>query len=87
MATTTLTLRLADETRAGLDALARQTGRSTSLLVGEAITAYVARELTIVQEIERGLADMQAERVVPHDDVMAEIDELIEAAEAARRRS
>ncbi|MCB9947549.1 MAG: ribbon-helix-helix protein, CopG family [Rhodospirillaceae bacterium] len=81
MGSTTVTVRLPDATRERLEALARQTHRSTSVLAGEAIADYVERELATVEGIEQALADDDAGRVVPHEDVMSEIDALIDAAE------
>lgn len=57
---------------------------SKSLLTGEAVSADLDRELDVIDDIKRGLADAVAGRVVSHDDAMAEIDAMIEAAEAKR---
>jgi predicted transcriptional regulator len=40
--------------------------RTKSCLAGEAIADFVARELAIIEGIDRGLADMRAGRVLPH---------------------
>ena len=80
MTSTTLTVRLPRELKDRLGELAELTRRSKSFLAGEAIAGYVERELEIVAGIERGLADMRAGRVVPHDQVMADIDATIEGA-------
>jgi len=66
-----------------LPPLSERTRRSPSVLAGEAISACVERELAIIDRIEQGLADMQAARVVPHKDVMAEIDAIVEEARPA----
>lgn len=76
-----MTVRLSRETKAKLAELSQHTRRTKSFLAGEAITDYVERELAIVAGIHRGLADMEAGRVTPHDEVMAELDEIIAAAE------
>ena len=86
MASTTLTVRLTPELKARLDKLAEQTHRTKSFLAGEAIGNYVERELEIVAGIERGLDDMRAGRVVPHEDVMADIEATIKEAETKRRK-
>ena len=39
------------------------------------------REQDIIDGIRRGLADVEAGRVVPHDQAMAEIDALLDEAE------
>ena len=57
-----------------------RTRRSKSFLAGEAIAAYVARELEIIEGVERGLEDMKAGRVVPHDEAMRRIRAVIEKA-------
>ena len=86
MASTTLTVRLTPELKARLGKLAEQTHRTRSFLAGEAIGSYVERELEIVAGIERGLDDMKAGRVVPHEDVMADIEATIKEAETKRRK-
>ncbi len=86
MASTTLTVRLTPELKARLGKLAERTQRTKSFLAGEAIGGYVERELEIVAGIERGLDDMKAGRVVPHEDVMADIDATIKKAKTPRRK-
>lgn len=86
MASTTLTVRLPRELKARLGKLAERTHRTKSFLAGEAIGSYVERELEIVAGIERGLDDMKAGRVVPHEDVMADIDSTINKAKTKRRK-
>jgi predicted transcriptional regulator len=54
-------------------------------MAAEAVTPFVLRDLEIIQGIQRGLADMQAGRVVPHDEVAAEVHALIHVAKQARR--
>ena len=85
MTSTTLSIRLSNETKTQLGLLATATRRSKSFLAAEAVAAYVAREQAIIAGIERGLADMKAGRTVPHDAAMAEIDALIDGIEAAKR--
>lgn len=83
---TTTTIRLSSDLKDKLDRLARITRRSKSFLAAEAISAYVDRELEIVEGIQRGLADVRAGRTVPHEQVVAEIDALLDAI-AARKAS
>jgi predicted transcriptional regulator len=82
--TETMTIRVSVETKRKLERIAADTRRSKSFLAGEAVSAYVDRELEIIAGIKRGLADVEAGRVVPHDEAMAEIYAVIEAAEAKR---
>jgi predicted transcriptional regulator len=84
-ASSTLSIRVSSETRERLEKLATSTRRSKSFLAAEAIDAYVARELEIMEGIERGLEDMRAGRVIPHEQAMARIDATIAAA--AKKRS
>ena len=83
-ASTTLTVRLPQALKDRLGKLAEQTRRTKSFLAGEAIARYVGRELEIVAGIERGLDDMKAGRVVPHEDVVADIETTIKKAKTRR---
>lgn len=83
-ASTTMTIRVSSETRLKLERIAADTRRSKSFLAAEAVSAYVDRQLDIIEGIKRGMADAAPGHVVPHDEAMAEIDAIIEAAEAKR---
>ena len=83
-ASTTMTIRVSPETRSKLERIAADTRRSKSFLAAEAVSAYVDRELEIIDGVKRGMADAEAGRVVPHDEAMAEIHAVIDAAEARR---
>ena len=84
MTSTTMTVRLPEATKERLARLAKRTRRSRSFLASEAISAYVERELAIIEGVERGLADMEAGRVVPHDEAMRQIRSTIETAQDDR---
>lgn len=86
-ASTTLTIRVTSETKEKLGRLASDTRRSKSYLAAEAVAAYVDREIEIIDGVKRGLADMKADRVVPHDQVMAEARRIIKEAKGARAKS
>ncbi len=62
---TMLVVRLSPEIKMQLDRLAKHTKHTKSGLAGEAIAEFVKRELTVVEGIRRGLADMRAGRVTP----------------------
>ncbi|WP_342240667.1 CopG family ribbon-helix-helix protein [Inquilinus sp. OTU3971] len=83
-ASTTMTIRIRPDVKEKLDRIAADTRRSRSFLAGEAVAAYVDRELEIIEGIKRGMADAETGRIVPHDEAMAEIYAAIEAAEAKR---
>jgi len=80
----TLTVRLSNRTKEQLAELAGRTRRTRSFLAAEAIADYVARELAIIEKIERGRADVRAGRVTPHDDVMRDARAIIKAARTER---
>lgn len=83
-ATTTLTIQVSAELRDKLARLAQDTRRSKSFLAAEAVSAYVDSELQIIEGVRRGIRDVEAGRVVPHDEAMAEIHAVIEAASRKR---
>jgi predicted transcriptional regulator len=79
-ASTTMTIRLDPQLKAKLGRLADGTRRSRSFLAAEAVETYVDRELAIIEGIERGLADVEAGRTVSHEDAMASLRQVIDAA-------
>lgn len=82
---TTLTVRVAPKLKKQLDRLAVSTKRTKSFLAGEAIADYVDRELEIVEGIKRGLEDMRAGRLIPHDEAMRRIRATIDRARKRRK--
>ncbi|WP_027991410.1 CopG family ribbon-helix-helix protein [Sinorhizobium meliloti] len=81
---TTMTIRVGPELKKKLDRIASATSRSRSFLAGEAVAAYVDRELEIIDGIKRGMADAEAGRLVPHEEAMAEIFDVIRKAETGK---
>jgi predicted transcriptional regulator len=79
-ASTTMTIRVSTELKDKLERLSQDTRRSKSFLAAEAVSAYVERELEIVEGIKRGLDDMHAGRVIPRDQAMKRLNAVIEAA-------
>lgn len=79
-----MTIRVSTDLKERLDRLAADTRRSRSFLAAEAVEAYVARELAIVDGINEGLADIRSGRTVTHDDAIAELNAAIDAAERER---
>ena len=67
--TTTLSVRIDVRTRRRLEALAKRSRRSESLLAAEAIEAYVETEGWQFDEIAAGLNDIDQGRTVEHDEV------------------
>ncbi|MEM1154431.1 MAG: CopG family ribbon-helix-helix protein [Pseudomonadota bacterium] len=74
---TTLTVRMTSELKDQLNLLADSTQRTKSFLAAQAIEKYVARELAIIQGIERAREDVQAGRVVSHEQVQSDIAKII----------
>lgn len=79
-ATTTMTIRVSSDLKERLGRLAKETRRSRSFLAAEAVASYVESELEIIEGIHRGLADVAAGRVVPHEQAMAEVEKVLRAA-------
>ncbi len=84
-ASTTMTIRVSPEVKEKLERIATDTRRSKSFLAGEAVSAYVDRELEIIEGIKRGLADVRAGRVVPHEQVMSEARRIIADAKKKKK--
>jgi len=80
-----MTIRVSLEVKQKLNRIATDTRRSKSFLAGEAVAAYVERELEIIDGIKRGMADAAAGRVIPHDQAVAEMRAVIE--DAKRRKA
>jgi predicted transcriptional regulator len=81
-ASTTMTIRVSQDVKDKLGRLADETRRSRSYLAAEAVSAYVERELEIIEGVQRGLADVEAGRVVPHDAAMDQLDAMIASTRA-----
>ena len=83
--TTTMTIRVRPDVKEKLDRIAADTQRSKSFLAGEAVAAYVDRELEIIDGIKRGMADAADGRVISHAQAVAEMRGIIE--DAKRRKA
>ena len=77
---TTLTVRLSAEVKNQLGRLAEGTRRTKSFLASEAIEAYVKHEVEILEGIEQAFEDIKAGQLVPHDEAMRQIQDIIERA-------
>ena len=83
-ASTTMTIRLDPQLKEKLGRLAEGTRRSRSFLAAEAVETYVDRELAIIEGIQRGVADVAAGRTVSHEEAMAAVQRVIDAASGER---
>jgi len=79
-----MTIRVSADIKEKLDRLAADTRRSRSFLAAEAVSAYVARELAIVEGINEGLEDIRKGRTVSHEEAMSELTSVIDTAERDR---
>ena len=66
---TTLSLRIDEQTKARLEALAKRSRRPKSFLAAEAIASYVEAESWQLDETAAGLDDLEERRTVDHDAV------------------
>lgn len=83
--TTTLTIRIPVEMKEQLSALGKSSRRSNSFLAAEAVADYIAREKQIIAMIQEGLDDVGAGRVVPHEQVMREVRDIIKNARLKKK--
>ena len=84
-ASTTMTIRVTADLKDRLGRLAQNTRRSRSFLAAEAVDAYVTRELAIIEDIQRGIDDMEAGRVSSHAAVIDAARRIV--AEARQKHS
>lgn len=81
---TTMTIRVSPELKERLGRLAHDTRRTKSFLAAEAVAAYVDRELAIIEGIQAGMRAARAGLTVSHEEAMAEIDAVIDAAQGRK---
>jgi RHH-type transcriptional regulator, rel operon repressor / antitoxin RelB len=67
--TATFTVRVPVDLKKRLDELAKATDRSRSWLAADALKNYVEDQQWQLAEIDQGLRDAQAGRIVPHEKV------------------
>lgn len=67
--TTTFTIRVPIYVKQRLDKLAKATSRTRSWLAADAVAAYVTEQDWQLSEIEAGIEDADAGRIVPHEEV------------------
>jgi predicted transcriptional regulator len=69
MPSATLTIRVDESDKQRLEALARSTGRSRSLLAAEAIAEYLAVNEWQIEAIRTAMAEAERGETVPHEAV------------------
>ncbi|HEX8665189.1 MAG TPA: CopG family transcriptional regulator [Beijerinckiaceae bacterium] len=80
-----LKLTLPQHAEDGLARLAARAGASAEAVASEALEHFVAEELAIIEGIERGLDDMRQGRLVSHEEVMRDADDLLNGTESQNR--
>lgn len=79
---------LDQRTRERLDRVAKAYDRKRSWIITKAIDEYLDREEAFARAVEAGIEAAERGELLPHDDVMAEMDALIEdLAQGAPKRS
>ena len=78
-----LVVRVSDETRQKIDALAKSRGRSLNYVVNEAIDRYLTEEEWLIDEISAAVAEGNAPDAVFHttEEVMPYMDEIVAHAQ------
>jgi predicted transcriptional regulator len=79
-----VTIELSADIEAKLTRLAEATRQSRTELVDAALSSYVEHELRAVDGIKQGLADITNGDLVDHEEAMAELDAVIDAANVPR---
>ena len=78
-----LVVRVPEETRRKIDALAKSRGRSRNYVLAEAIERYLAEEAWLIDEISAAVREADRPDAVFYttDEVMRQMDELIAQAQ------
>lgn len=69
------TVRIRPDLAAGLEELAKATGRSTSELAEEALAGYLAHQRWAGEHVREGLRQADAGELIPDEEVWARLDE------------
>ena len=56
--------------------------RDRAALAADVLTLFVDREIQIFEAVHQGLADVDAGRTIPHDEVMDQIEAMIRLKES-----
>lgn len=82
---TSLSFRVPEDTAERLDALASATERPRSWLLEQALESYLETQAWQVEHIRQGLADLDAGRIVSHEEVVAQLAEWGKPKRRARK--
>ena len=67
------TVRFDPETRAQLDKMAEQVDRPRAWIIKEAVAQYLEREAWYLTEVQKGIDDAEAGRVISHEEMGARL--------------
>jgi predicted transcriptional regulator len=67
------TVRFDQETRAQLDKMAEQMDRPRAWIIKEAVAQYLEREAWYRDEVQKGIDDVEAGRVISHEEMAARL--------------
>jgi predicted transcriptional regulator len=70
-------VKLTAEMQAKLERLAAEQGRAAETLVHEAVERLIGYDKWFVREVDKGLAQIEADEVLEHDDIGARIEEVL----------
>jgi len=69
----TLSIHLTEDRRQRIEALASATGQSQDQLVLEALDSYLTEQERHISQLDEGLREADADEVVPHEQVLADL--------------
>jgi predicted transcriptional regulator len=82
-----VTAKLPDELAARLDEISERIDRSKSWIVREAVSEWLTEEQRRYELTLEALADVDAGRTIPHDEVLARVEHRKRERREARTRS
>jgi predicted transcriptional regulator len=82
MPSNTFSIRMSDDKITRLDAMAEAMNRTRNHLINEAVDVYIAAQAWQIAHIQEGLADLDAGRMTPREDVEADTHRIIAEARA-----
>jgi predicted transcriptional regulator len=78
MSNQTITIRTKSETVEKISAIAKAMDRSRNWVIEDALKQYIDQQGWYIEGIQQAQASLASGKGIPHEEVMAEISELIE---------
>ena len=79
-----VSFRISPRLNSRLQKLAETTDRPKSWHIARAVEEYLQMQLWQMEQVRKGLEDSRAGRTIPHEQVMAEMDNLIRRSRRKR---